>query len=295
MKNINDIIKNNKVYMIGEIGINHNGDINIAKKLIDALNACNWNCAKFQKRNPSVCVPEHQKNNIRDTPWGRMSYLDYKYKIEFNKDEYDNINSYCKEKPIDWSLSVWDLDSLKFSLDYDLPYIKIPSAHLTNLDLLTEVAQSDIPFILSTGMSDWEMIDKAVNTVSKYTSQYALLHCNSTYPAPVNELNLNVIPEMKKRYDCIIGYSGHEYNLEPTVLAVALGAEIVERHITLDHKMWGTDQASSLEVHAMDLLKKRIKEINSILGGKEKFITETELPNIKKTKGIILCAVLMIK
>ena len=287
MKKIKDLFSNNPdgTYMIGEIGINHNGDINIAKKLIDAVNACGWHCAKFQKRNPDVCVPEHQKLVERDTPWGRMSYIDYKYKVEFEKEEYDIIDNYCREKSLDWSISVWDIDSLNFALNYDFPYIKIPSAHLTNKSLLEESAQANIPIIISTGMSNWEMIDDAVEIIKKRTDEFAVLHCNSTYPAPIHELNLNVIPEMKKRYDCIIGYSGHEYNLEPSVLAVSLGAQIIERHITLDHSMWGTDQGSSLEVPAMDLLNKRIREVYKILGSKEKIITETEKPHLKKLRG----------
>ena len=271
--------------MIGEIGINHNGDINIAKKLIDAVNACGWNCAKFQKRNPDICVPEHQKQIERDTPWGKMSYIDYKYRVEFGKEEYDLIEKYCSEKPLDWSVSVWDTDSLSFALNYDIPFIKIPSAHITNNVLLEESAQSNIPIVISTGMSNWEMIDNAVEIIGKRTDEFAILHCNSTYPAPQDELNLNVIPKMKERYDCIIGYSGHEYNLEPSVLAVALGAQIIERHVTLDHNMWGTDQSSSLEVHAIDLLKKRIKGVKNILGGKEKIITDSEKPFLKKLRG----------
>ena len=142
MKKINDLFKDNlnETYMIGEIGINHNGDLKIAKTLIDALNACQWHCAKFQKRNPDVCVPEHQKQIERDTPWGKMSYIDYKYKIEFEKLEYDDIDKYCLEKSLDWSISVWDIDSLNFALKYDIPFIKIPSAHLTNNSLLEESA-----------------------------------------------------------------------------------------------------------------------------------------------------------
>ena len=214
-----------------------------------------------------------------------MSYIDYKYKVEFEKLEYDEIDKYCLGKSLDWSISVWDLDSLNFALNYDFPFIKIPSAHLTNHSLLKESANSNIPIIISTGMSDWNMIDRAVEIIGKRTSEFAVLHCNSTYPAPLDELNLNVIPVMKDRYDCIVGYSGHEYNLEPSVLAVALGAQIIERHITLDHNMWGTDQGSSLEVHAMDLLKRRIKDVGLILGGKEKIITDTEKPILKKLRG----------
>ena len=279
------IVKMNEAYLIAEIGINHNGEINIAKKLIDATNACGWHCAKFQKRNPDVCVPDHQKGIERDTPWGRMTYLDYKYRVEFERNEYDIINEYCLDKHLPWTVSVWDLDSLRFIKNYKVPFIKIPSAHITNLILLKEAAKSGIPIILSTGMSTWEIIDTAVEILAKENSEFAVLQCNSTYPAPDKELNLNVIPIMKERYGCIVGYSGHEYGLEPSVLAVAMGAQIIERHITLDHNMWGTDHKSSLEVHAMDMLMKRIKNVKLILGDAEKIITESEKPILKKLRG----------
>jgi len=274
-----------KTYLIAEIGINHNGDLNLAKKLIDASNASNWDCVKFQKRNPDVAVPEKQKNIMRDTPWGRMKYIDYKYKIEFEKKEYDYINSYCTEKPIDWSLSVWDLDSLEFAKKYKLPFIKIPSAMLTNDELLIETAKSGSPVILSTGMSSLEEVDNAVNLLFKYSKSFALMHCNSSYPTKKEELNINIIQTFLERYDCTIGYSGHEYDLEPTVLAVALGAKLIERHVTLSHDLWGTDQSASLEVHAMDLLFKRLDNIKTILGSKTKIVTESELPIREKLRG----------
>ena len=242
-------------YLIAEIGINHNGDIDKAKKLIDATNACGWDCVKFQKRDPDLCVPEHQKQVSKETPWGVMSYINYKHKIEFQQKEYEIIDAYCQQKPIDWTASVWDVNSLEFVLQFDVPFIKIPSAHFTNKKLIEAIAVKDQYYILSTGMTNWDMIDEIVNILEQKKTRFALLHCNSTYPAPSDELNLSVIPEMKKRYGCIIGYSGHEYDLEPSILAMALGAEIIERHITLDHRMWGTDQSSSLEVHAMNLLR----------------------------------------
>ena len=284
-KFFNDISNMDGPYLIAEIGINHNGDLNIAKKLIDATNACGWHCAKFQKRNPDVCVPENQKLNKRSTPWGDMTYIEYKHRIEFEKEEYELINQYCLEKSLPWTVSIWDIDSLNFIKDYDVPFLKIPSAHITNHELLKEVAISGFPVIISTGMSTWEMIDSAVKILDDNNSEYAILHCNSTYPSPHNELNLNIIPIMKERYDCLIGYSGHEYDLEPSVIAVVLGAEIIERHVTLDHDMWGTDQKSSLEVHAMDLLHKRISNIHDILGSTEKNITESEKDVMKKLRG----------
>ncbi|OGZ18359.1 MAG: hypothetical protein A2V72_01135 [Candidatus Nealsonbacteria bacterium RBG_13_37_56] len=272
-------------YFIAEVGINHNGDLQIAKKLIDATFACQWDCVKFQKREPDLCVPEHQKNVEKETPWGKMIYLEYKKRIEFGKKEYDYIENYCKEKPIDWTASVWDLPSLKFLLQYDVPFIKIPSAKLTDRELLIGACMSGKPLLVSTGMSTTEEIDKAVDILEKYASQYALMHCNSAYPAPTEELNVNCVQTLKKKYNCPIGYSGHEDNLEPSVYAAVLGAKIIERHITLDHNMWGTDHASSLEVVAMDMLKKRIKNVNKILGSGEKIVTEKEKEVRQKLRG----------
>jgi N-acetylneuraminate synthase len=269
--------ENQPVFLIAEIGINHNGSLEIAKRLIDAAFATQWHCVKFQKRTPAVCVPESQKSVIRDTPWGQMTYLDYRYKVEFEKKEYDYISSYCKEKPIFWTASVWDIGSLDFLLCYDIPFIKIPSAKITDIELLTKAAQSGKPIFISTGMSTYEEIDSAVNILEKYTKNgYVLFYTNSTYPTPPEDLNLRLIPELKKRYGCIIGYSGHEYDLEPTVIAVSLGARVVERHVTLDHSLWGSDQSSSLELHGMDVLRRRIKDIDIIMGDGIKRISEKE-------------------
>ena len=272
-------------YFIGEIGINHNGDLVIAKKLMDAVNACNWNCAKFQKRNPDKAVPEHQKNVPRDTPWGRMTYLEYKRRIEFGKVEYDEINRYSVEKPLHWTASVWDMDSLEFLLGYDVPFVKIPSAMLTNLDLIAEAASSTKPLIVSTGMSELKEMDAAVNLILSKGPKPVIMHTNSSYPTPRAELNLSLIPFLRDRYDCITGYSGHEYDLEPTVIAVSLGASVIERHITLSHDMWGTDQKSSLEVLGMDMLRKRCQEIDGMLGTPEKHVTPSEVEIRRKLRG----------
>ena len=281
-----DFFKLKEPYFIGEIGINHNGDLQIAKKLIDAIFACNWDCAKFQKRNPDVAVPEKQKSVIRDTPWGRISYIEYKYKVEFGQKEYKYIDKYCKEKPVDWTASVWDIDSLNFLTQFDIPFIKIPSAKITNDELIIESAKTQIPLCISTGMSTVEEIDKAVNLAKKYGKPPVVMHCNSSYPTPHDEINLNIIPFLAGRYpDCIIGYSGHEKGLEPTVIAIALGAKVIERHITLSHDMWGTDQESSLEVLAMDMLKKRSKDVSAILGSYKKTITKSEIPIRSKLRG----------
>ena len=275
-----------KPYFIGEIGINHNGDLQFAKKLMDAVFACGWDCAKFQKRNPDVCVPEEQKGIMRETPWGNMTYLDYKYKVEFGEKEYDLINSYSEGKPIDWTASVWDIDSFEFMKNYNVPFLKIPSALITNIELISKVAQSEIPIILSTGMSTIEEIDIAVETVlEESNSKPVIMHCNSSYPTPPEEINLRAIKTLEERYNCPIGYSGHEDDLEPSVIAISLGAKVIERHITLSHSMWGTDHKSSLEVHAMDLLKKRAENVELILGDGKISVTESEIPIRKKLRG----------
>ncbi len=274
-----------KPYLIAEIGINHNGDLQIAKKLIDATFACQWDCVKFQKREPDVCVPEHQKRVMRDTPWGRMTYLAYRKRIEFNKEQYSYIDQYCREKPIAWTASVWDIPSLKFIANYDVPFLKIPSAKLTDKKLLTEAAKLHKPLVISTGMSTFKEIDAAVNIVRKHGKSFVLMHTNSVYPTPTQELNVKCIQTLKERYKCVVGYSGHEYDLEATVFAVAIGAMVIERHITLSHKMWGTDQAASLEVMGMDTLQKRIKDVKIILGNGNKKITEGEKIIRRKLRG----------
>lgn len=270
-----------KPYLIAEIGINHNGDLEIAKKLIDAAFACSWDCVKFQKRNPEICVPDNQKSIERDTPWGRMTYLEYKHRVEFGKEQYDYIENYCRLKPLNWTMSVWDIDSLNFAMKYDLPFLKIPSAHLSNQELLKAACLTKLPVVVSTGMSTIEELDEAVELLREFSSQYVLMHCNSSYPAKYDELNLRMIPKLKKRYNCVVGYSGHEYGLDSTTIAASLGAMIIERHITLDHSMWGTDQSSSVEIQGMDKLYKQISGVQAVLGDGEKHIYEGE----KKVRG----------
>ena len=274
------------LFLVAEIGINHNGSLDIAKKLIDAAFACNWHCVKFQKRTPDLCVPDHQKKVFRNTPWGKMTYLDYRYKVEFETQEYRYIDKYCKEKPIFWSASVWDKPSIDFLLEFDVPFIKVPSAKITEKEIVKSSAKSGKPVFLSTGMSTIEEIDNAVNLLEKYSNgNYVIMHTNSLYPTPIEELNLNVIPFLKDRYDCIIGYSGHEYDLEPSVIAAVLGVKVIERHVTLDHNMWGSDHFASLEVHAMNMLQKRLKDIDVILGDGIKRVTKGENEMRKKLRG----------
>ncbi len=274
-----------KPYLIGEIGINHNGDLQIAKKLIDGAFATSWSCVKFQKRNPDKCVPEHQKNQLKETPWGNMTYLEYKHRMEFGEEEYAYINKYCKEKPIDWTASVWDHDSLAFLQKFDVPFLKYPSCLLHDLEFLKIICETGKPVIISTGMSTQEEVDKAVEVCQKHASQFVVMVCNSSYPAAVHELNLNLIPVFKKRYNCVIGYSGHEFGLDSTTIACALGAQVIERHITLDHGMWGTDQKASVEIQGMDKLWKQVRQVKQVLGDGQKRVYESELGPRKKLRG----------
>ncbi|MCM1119033.1 MAG: N-acetylneuraminate synthase family protein [bacterium] len=280
------VSENSAPYFISEIGINHNGDITIAKKLIDASFACDWHCAKFQKRTPEIAVPESQKSILRETPWGMMTYLEYKKYVEFEKSEYDIIDAYCKEKPIDWTASVWDIQSLEFLLQYDVPFIKLPSALNCDENLIKATCESGKPVILSTGMSTLEEVDQAVRWLEKYSNgNYIICHTNSCYPSPNNELNLRLILTYKERYNCLVGYSGHEANLEPSVIAAVLGACLIERHVTLDHNMWGSDQRSSLEVQAMAMLKKRVCSGLETLGNSEKVLLTSELAKRESLRG----------
>ena len=272
-----------KTHIIAEIGINHNGSLDVAKRLIDIAAVAGCDSVKFQKRNPDVCVPEHQKKVMRDTPWGRMTYLDYKYKVEFGRHDYDEIDRYCKEKEIAWTASPWDLDSLNFLVTYDVPYIKMPSAMLTNLELLKAAAATGKRVVISTGMSTLEEIDAAVEILQG--TDFAMLHCNSTYPAPLEELNLSCIKTLKERYNCEVGYSGHEFRLGTSVAAVYLGASIIERHITLDRTMWGSDHMSSVEPQGLIKLVKGIRELELAYGDGEKRVTEGEKPIRKKLRG----------
>lgn len=273
-------------YLIAEIGINHNGDMQIAKKLLDATFSGEWHCAKFQKRTPDIAVPEAQKQKLRDTPWGTMTYIAYKKKIEFGKKEYDYIDQYCREKPLDWTASPWDIPSLEFLLQYDIPFIKIPSALNTNEELIKKACGSGKPIILSEGMSEQEEMDTTVNWLEKYSNgDYIICHTNSSYPSPNNELNLRLIQTMKERYDCLVGYSGHEINVEPSVIAATLGACVVERHITVSHDMWGSDQKASLEIHAMPMLKKRIQTTCETLGDGKKKLLDAEIKKRVELRG----------
>jgi len=269
------------VYFAAEIGINHNGDINIAKKLIDVAVDAGCDAVKFQKRSPDVCVPEEQKKVMRETPWGLMTYLDYKHRIEFGKKEYDIIDKYCRECNIQWFVSCWDEESVDFIEQYDVPAYKIASAHIPDIPLLKKVALTGNTIVMSSGMVTLEELDAALDCFDR--SKLVLCHCVSSYPAPIEELNLSMIGTYLERYpDLVIGYSGHEVIIPTTYVAAALGAEYIERHITLDRSMWGTDQAASVEPQALHSLVSKIRTIKKSIGDGQKKIMPSEIPVRKK-------------
>ncbi len=224
------------VYIAAEIGINHNGDLDIAKRLIDAAKLSGCDAVKFQKRTPEKCVPPEQRDVLRETPWGLITYLDYRHRVEFGEKEYREIDRYCKERDFTWFASVWDEESLDFMKAFDPPCYKIPSAALTDHALLRHAGKAGRPVILSTGMSTMEQIRAAVKVLG--TDNLLITHCTSTYPCKTQELNLCMIQTLQGEFNCPIGYSGHEVGLQTTCAAVVLGACYVERHITLDRAMW---------------------------------------------------------
>ena len=277
-------MKYKKPYIIGEIGINHNGSIKIAKELIELAKKCNFDAVKFQKRTPDVSTPDYEKNKMRETPWGEMSYLNYKKKIEFNYNDYKEINKFCKSIKIDWLVSCWDIESFEVMKKFNFKYHKVASAMITNIPLLEKIAKSKVHTLISTGMSTLRNIDNAVKIFKKFKCNFTLLHCVSTYPAKDKDLNLKCITNLKKRYKCRVGYSGHENSVSPSLVAYMLGAEVIERHITLDRSMWGTDQASSLSETGMKNLTDVILKIPNIIGNGRKKILKEEIPISKKLR-----------
>ncbi len=271
-------------YVVAEIGINHNGDLGIAKDLIKAATHAGVNAVKFQKRTPDLCVPPEQRNQMRDTPWGYITYLEYRKKIEFGEAEYRQIDWFCKELGIPWFVSVWDEPSVDLMSAFDLPCFKIPSASLTDHGLLRHLRQTGKPVILSTGMSTPEQIEAAVSQLD--IEKLLITHATSTYPCDPSELNLKVIQSLREKFPCPIGYSGHEVGLIPSVVAVAMGACLVERHITLDRAMWGGDQAASVEPGGFERLVKYIRVTEQSLGDGIKRVYDSELPSLKKLRRV---------
>ena len=271
-------------YIVAEIGLNHNGDVDIAKKLIDAAAQAGCDAVKFQKRTPEVCVPPEQRSALRETPWGLITYLEYRYKVELDEAAYAEIDEHCKSRGVAWFASCWDEASVDFMERFTPPCYKVASASLTDDNLLRRYRQAGRPLLVSTGMSTQEQIDHAFALLGP--DDLVLLHATSTYPSKVEELNLRVIPRMIERYGVPIGYSGHEVGLYTTLAAVVLGACVVERHITLDRAMWGTDQAASVEPHGFARLVKDIRAVEAGLGDGIKRVYESELPVMRKLRRV---------
>ncbi len=269
-------------YIIAEIGINHNGSVENAKELIKAAAEAGVDAVKFQKRTPELSVPEHQKSQMRDTPWGYITYLDYRYKVEFDREQYSQLDAYCKELGIDWFASSWDIESLAFIDRFNPPAHKIPSALITDLELLRATKATGKPAILSTGMSTMDEINIAVETLG--IENLIICHTTSSYPCPPDELNLKMIQTLRDNYSCPIGYSGHEVGLVTSVVAVGLGACLVERHVTLDRAMWGSDQAASVEPQGVRTLVKYIRVTEKSLGDGKKRVYESEQSALKKLR-----------
>ena len=272
------------VYVIAEIGINHNGSLETAKRLIDSAKFSGCDAVKFQKRTPEICTPRDQWDLQRDTPWGRMTYIDYRHRIEFDQDDYDEIDRYCREVGIDWFASCWDQPSVDFLVRYNPPAYKFASASLTDDDLLTHTAGLGPALIASSGMSTIEQIEHGISLLP--ADRTLLAHSTSTYPCPPEELNLLMILTLQDRFVLPIGYSGHEVGLQTTIAAVALGACFVERHITLDRTMWGSDQAASVEPMGLFRLVRDIRVVHTALGDGIKRVYDSEIGPMKKLRRV---------
>lgn len=273
------------VFVIAEIGINHNGDVAIAKQLIDVAVQAGCDAVKFQKRTPSICVPPDQASVLRETPWGTMTYLEYKERIEFGKSEFSAIEDHCEANDIMWFASPWDVPSVEFLEGFNTPVFKIASACLTDDELLTAIRKTEKPVIMSTGMSSLEEIDHAVSLLDR--NKLILGQATSTYPCKPEELNLRAIGSLQQRYEVPVGYSGHETGLQTTVAAVALGAVFIERHITLDRAMWGTDHAASVEPQGLTRLVRDIRNVETALGDGKKRVFESEVSVRKKLRRVL--------
>jgi N-acetylneuraminate synthase len=269
-------------FVIAEIGINHNGDLDVARRLIDAAKAAGADAVKFQKRTTELAVPPAQRDVLRETPWGVMTYMDYRRRVEFGDAEYQQIRDYCGSQDIAWFASVWDEPSVDFMEGFAPVCYKVPSAALTDRALLARVRATGRPVILSTGMSTMDEIRTAVSRLD--SDRLVVMHCTSTYPAQADEINLQVIPALRAEFDCPIGYSGHEVGLQITLASIAMGAVAIERHITLDRSMWGTDQASSVEPQGFSKLVRDIRVIERAMGDGVKRVYDSELPIMKKLR-----------
>ena len=274
----------NNCKIIAEIGINHNGDLTIAKKLVESAKKCGFDAVKFQKRDIETVYTKAELDKPRESPWGSTT-REQKEGLEFGKKEYDEINNYCESLKIQWFASAWDTKSLEFLDNYNLEYQKVASAMITNIEFLESLSKRKKYTFISTGMSDFKVIDKAVEIFNKNDCKYELMHSVSAYPCPEDQLNLNLITVMRERYGCNVGYSGHESSVSPSIIAVSLGATSLERHITLDRSMYGSDQAASLEEKGFNELISIVRKIPVVIGSsKEKKILECEKPVAKKLR-----------
>lgn len=274
----------NKVFIIAEIGINHNGDLNIAKKLIDYAAKFGCDAVKFQKRDIDLVYSKEQLKSFRESPWGN-TFRAQKEGLEFGLAEYEFIDEYCKQKGIEWFASAWDIKSQYFLQNFNLNYNKVASAMLTNIPLLIEIAKEKRHTFISTGMSTYDEIDKAVDIFKKYNCPFELMHCNSTYPCKINDINLRVMNVLRAKYRCRIGYSGHEKGRISSIAAVAMGANSIERHITLDRTAYGSDQSASLEIADFGRLIEDIRSVEVAMGNGFKELTIEELAVRKKMRG----------
>lgn len=270
-------------FIVAEIGINHNGDINTAKKLIDMAVFVGCDAVKFQKRTIELVYTPEELVRPRENPFGSTNG-DLKKGLEFSEEEYKEIDRYCKERGIIWFASPWDIKSVDFLEKFDVPCYKIASSSLIDDELLKKIKSKGKPIILSTGMSTIEQIRYAVEVLGE--ENLVLLHCTSTYPSKSEELNLNVISWLKKTFNCPIGYSGHETGVVQSVIAVLCGACVVERHITIDRAMWGSDQAASLEPNGLNRMVRNIRLIPICLGDGKKIVYESEKPILEKLRKI---------
>lgn len=274
----------NKPYLIAEIGINHNGSVKLAKRLIDLSKQNNFDCVKFQKRDPDICVPNDQKEKLRETPWGTMTYLKYKKRIEFSYKQMLELKKYATKIGIDFFTSCFDIKSFNLIKKLKLKYNKIPSAMITNIKFLEEVAKQKKKTFISTGMCKMSDITKAINIFKKYKCKFVLMHCVSLYPCPEEKLNLRMITTLKRKFKCEVGYSGHEASVSPSIFAYMLGAKVIERHVTLDRSLWGTDQAASLSPEGMKMLSSVLLKSNKIFGNGIKNYSAKEKTMLKKFK-----------
>tara|TARA_B100001559_G_scaffold304526_1_gene294040 strand:+ start:142 stop:981 length:840 start_codon:yes stop_codon:yes gene_type:complete len=273
----------NETFIIAEIGINHNGSLKIAKDLILMAKAAGCDAVKFQKRDINTVYTEEELNKPRKSPWGNTQ-RNQKEGLEFSKKEYDEINQFCKSEKVNWFASAWDIKSLEFLDQYNLKYNKIASAMITHLEFLKQAAKRKKYTFISTGMSGYAEIDKATNIFKQSDCPFELMHSVSAYPAPEDQLNLNLIKKLKEKYNCDVGYSGHEPSVSPSLVAVSLGATSLERHITLDRSMYGSDQSASLEERGLKELVSIIRKIPKVIGSGEKKILDCETDVAKKLR-----------